>query len=171
LLLVKSTLPEKSDYIRKAYAGFDLTPLAGTRVETAQLTFTQVPTGMGFASEVPDSTFTVYGVTDDALPDWREDTLTWANAPANAPGGAAVDPAKAVKLGQFHARQGVQTGVFAVSGPALAEFLNARTRPFATFVLVRDTPGSGRNDYVHGFAGKEHPTLAPPTLKLVVSEK
>lgn len=168
LILVKSTVPESADYFRKGYVGFDLAALGGAKVVGAQLAFTQVPTGMGFASEVPDSTFSVHGVTDDALNHWPENGLLWEDAPGNAPGGSAVDPARTVKVGEFRLPQGVQSGVWSVNDPALAAFLNARTNGFATLVLVRDTLGSGRNDYVHGFAGKDHPTLPPPTLKLVV---
>jgi ferric-dicitrate binding protein FerR (iron transport regulator) len=171
LILVKNTLSRQTDYYRKGYAGFDLAPLAGLRVADAQLSFTQAPSGWGFASEVPDATFSVYGLTDEGLNDWPEDGLVWETAPANAPGGAAVDPAKTVKVGEFRLAQGVQTGVSSVTGPALAAFLNGRKTPFATFILVRDTPGSGRQDYVHGFAGRDHPTLPPPALKLVVEGK
>jgi hypothetical protein len=110
-------------------------------------------------------------VTDDRLTDWTEDGLSWANAPANAPGGSAVDPGKTVRVGEFRVPQGVQTGAFSIQSQALTAFLGTRTRPFATFILVRDTPGSGRQDYVHGFAGREHPTLPPPTLKVVVAGK
>ena len=171
LMLVKCATPQNPDYNRKAYIGLDLTPLAGARVQSATLTFTQCPTGMGFASEVPDSVFTVYGLTDEKLNGWSESGLLWENAPANASGGAKVNTTKTVKLGQFQVRQGVQVGVSSVSTPELAEFLNTRKQAFATFILVRDTPGSGRNDYVHGFASKDHPTLPPPTLKLVVEGK
>jgi hypothetical protein len=170
LLLVKCALTRNPDYNRKAYVGIDLAPLAGQRVHSATLTFTQTPTGMGFASEVPDSLFTVYGLTDETLNDWKEDGLLWETAPGNADGGANVNPTTTRKLGQFKVRQGVQAGVSSISTPELAEFLNSRKTPFATFLLVRDTPGSGRNDYVHGFAGRDHPTLPPPTLKLVVGE-
>jgi len=171
LLLVKCAQPHNSEYNRKAYVGLDLTQLAGAKAQSATLTFTQAPTGMGFASEVPDSTFTVYGLTDEKLNDWKETGLLWENAPGNASGGARVNPTKTVKLGQFQVRQGVQVGVSSVSTPELSEFLNTRKQPYATFILVRDTPGSGRNDYVHGFASKDHPTLPPPTLKLVVEGK
>ncbi|MBA4188105.1 MAG: iron dicitrate transport regulator FecR [Planctomycetaceae bacterium] len=169
LLLVKCSTANNPDYHRKAYVGLDLAPLVGTRVQSATLTFAQTPTGMGFASEVPDSTFSVYGVTDEKLNDWPEDNLLWESAPGNAAGGAAVNPAKTRKVGQFQVRQGVKAGVSSVSTPELAEFLNSRKQPFATFILARDTVGSGRNDYVHGFAGRDHPTLPPPTLKLVVA--
>ena len=42
------------------------------KVTDAQLTLTYTPTGMGFASEVPDATFAVYGLTDESLDDWDE---------------------------------------------------------------------------------------------------
>jgi ferric-dicitrate binding protein FerR (iron transport regulator) len=171
LLLVKTPPADKADYIRKTFIQFDLGPLAGQRIADAQLSFTQSPTGMGFASEVPDSTFTVYGVVDESLDDWRDERLTWENAPANAPGGAGVDPARTVKLGQFQVRQGIHTGVSSIGGAELAKFLARDTNGVVTLILVRDTAGSGRNDYVHGFAGRNHPTLPPPTLKLVVEGK
>ena len=48
------------------------------------------------------------------------------------------------------------------------DFLNRDTNGLATFILVRETKGSGRTDLVHGFANKRHPSLPPPTLKLTV---
>lgn len=44
--------------------------------------------------------------------------------------------------------------------------MNRDTNGMATFVLVRETAGSGRSCMVHGFAGRNHPTLPPPTLKV-----
>src|SRR5262249_59955760 len=129
LLLVKNTIDpktvdQKSAWVRKAYLGFDLAPLAGMRVVEAQLMLTFAPTNMGYASEVPDAVFAVYGLTDAALEGWDEKTLDWKNAPANAPDGAALDPQKAVRLGSFEMEQGVQTGAHGISGPALVDFLN-----------------------------------------------
>ena len=105
LLLVKNTLSVTGDYNRKAYLGLDLAPVAGWKVIDAQLSFTFTPTGMGFASEVPDATFIVYGLTDESLDDWDERAIRWNNAPANRPGGDAVDPAKVVRLGTFEIAQ------------------------------------------------------------------
>src|SRR5262249_40774039 len=124
LLLVKNTAIKGSGYFRKAYLGLDLTPVAGMKVVDAQLTLTFAPTGMGFASEVPDATFIVYGLTDETLDDWDERTMRWNNAPANRPGGADVDPAKVVRLGTFEIAQGVLQGSRGISGDALADFLN-----------------------------------------------
>jgi ferric-dicitrate binding protein FerR (iron transport regulator) len=168
LLLVKKTKPDSSDYTRKAYIGLDLASIAGMKVVDAQLSFTFTPTGLGFASEVPDATFAVYGVTDESLDNWDERAMRWSNAPANKPGGSGVDLAKTVLLGKFEISQGTPSGTRSISGERLADFLNSDTNQMATFILVRETAGSGRTDYVHGFANKNHPTLPPPTLKLAV---
>jgi ferric-dicitrate binding protein FerR (iron transport regulator) len=167
LLLVKNT-KRTSDYNRKAYVAFDLAPATGTKVIEAQLSFTFTPTGMGYASEVPDATFAVYGLTDETLDSWDEKKMRWADAPGNAPGGAAVDPAKTARLGTFEIAQGTLEGSRSISGQALVDFLNRDTNGLATFILVRETLGSGRADLVHGFAAKRHPSLPPPTLKLTV---
>lgn len=171
LLLVKKTTPDSSDYTRKAYIGLDLASIAGMKIVDAQLSFTFTPTGLGFASEVPDATFAVYGLTDESLDNWDERAIRWSDAPANKPGGSGVDPARTVLLGKFEIPQGTQSGTRSISGEKLVDFLNRDTNQIATFILVRETAGSGRTDYVHGFANKNHPTLPPPTLKLAVVPK
>jgi hypothetical protein len=171
LLLVKNTKDLTSLYKRKAYIGLDLSSVKGMRIVDAQLSVTFTPTGMGFASEVPDATFTVYGLTDETLDDWNERTMRWKDAPANRPGGNEVDPAKTIKLGTFEVPQGALEGTRSISGKPLVDFLNADTNGIATFILVRETPGSGRSDLVHGFAAKRHPSLPPPTLKLTLAPR
>ena len=69
-------------------------------------------------------------------------------------------------LGRFEIAQGILSGTREISGPALVNFLNRDTNQLATLIVVRETMGSGREDLVHGFAGKYHPSLLPPTLKL-----
>jgi ferric-dicitrate binding protein FerR (iron transport regulator) len=169
VLLVKST-PNPA-YNRKAYIGLDLTPVSGLQIIEAQLSLVLAPTGLGFASEVPDATFSVYGLTDESLDDWIERTILWENAPANRPGGAELDPAKVVLIGRFEVAQGVLSGTREISGPALVDFLNCDTNGLATLILVRETLGSGREDLVHGFAGRYHPNLLPPTLKLTAAPR
>jgi ferric-dicitrate binding protein FerR (iron transport regulator) len=171
LLLIKNSVPTSFNYFRKAYIGMDLAPIAGMKVIDAQLSFTFTATGMGFASEVPDATFVVYGLTDESLDSWDERTVRWSNAPANAPGGAELDVSNVVRLGTFEIAQGVLQGTRSVNGAALVDFLNRDTNSLATFILVRETKGSGRNDLVHGFANKRHPNLPPPTLKLTVAPR
>jgi hypothetical protein len=151
-----------------AYMGIDLAPIRNRRVVDADLSVTFAPTGMGFAALVPDATFVLYGVTDDALDDWDEKTINWMTAPANRPNGAGLDPDKVVRLGSFVVPQGQQTGTHTVGGPALMKYLQADANRFATFVLVRETVGTKGSDLVHGVASRRHPTLSPPTLRLTV---
>jgi ferric-dicitrate binding protein FerR (iron transport regulator) len=171
LLLVKYSASPKPDYERKAYIGMDLAPIAGMNVVEARLSLTFAPTGMGYAAEVPDATFAVYGLTDESLDDWHETAIRWNNAPANLPGGASLDLEKVTLLGTFEIVQGELSGTRSIEGPALADFLNRDTNGVATFMVVRQTQGSGRSDLVHGFANKKHPDLPPPTLRLTVAPR
>lgn len=168
LMLVKSTTTKSSSYNRKGYLRIDLNPLRGQTIHEARLSLTASPTGIGFASEVPDATFTVYGLTEESLDHWNIRTMTWTNAPAHSPIPTAVNRTQAIPLGTFQIPQAVQSGVYSIEGDALVDFLNRDTNGLATFIIVRDTLGSGRQDYVHGFANRNHPTLTPPTLKVSV---
>jgi hypothetical protein len=171
LILVKYSASKSQDYERKAYIGMDLSPIAGMNVLEARLSLTFSPTGMGYASEVPDATFAVFGLTDESLDDWDGDEIRWNDAPANLPGGASLDPAKVVRLGTFEIVQGELSGTRSVEGAPLADFLNRDTDGLATFIVVRETQGSGRFDLVHGFAYRKHPELPPPTLRLSVAPR
>ena len=167
LLLLKHT-PVKLPCRRKAWLAFDLSSLQGRQVSEASLSLAFEPTGWGYASLMPDAVFTVYGVTDDALDSWSADGLTWENAPANDIEGGGVVTGKAMKLGSFTMPQGVLEGVFSINSPELASFLNRDGNHLATFVVVRETPEPTGGTVVHGFAGNHHPTLKPPTLRMVV---
>jgi hypothetical protein len=171
LLLVKYSASRNQDYERKAYIGLDLSPIAGMNVAEARLSLTFAPTGLGYASEVPDATFAVYGLNDEALDDWDEDAIRWNNAPANLDGGASLDLSKVVRLGTFEIDQGELSGTRSIEGRPLADFLNRDRNGLATFIVVRETQGSGRCDLVHGFANKNHPELPPPTLRLAVTPR
>ena len=100
---------------------------------------------------------------------WDEQTIRWKDAPANLPGGANVDQSMVRRLGTFEIVQGELSGTRSIEGPALAGFLNRDTNGLATFIVVRETQGSGRSDLVHGFANKNHPDLPPPTLRLTLA--
>ena len=167
VLLVKNTADAMSAYHRKAYIGLDLAPASGLRIVRgpAQLRPRADRHGLRLRGPpTPPSACTAWSTNRWTAGD--EATTRWDDAPANAPGGAGLDPDKVVPLGRFGVEQGVLSGIREVSGPALVDFLNRDTNGLATFILVRETRGSGRLDLVHGFAGKHHPDLPPPTLKL-----
>jgi hypothetical protein len=169
LLLVKHT-PTKG-FQRKAYLRFDLTPLRDRKVSEASLTLNFEATGFGYASLTGECTFAVYGLTDHAQDNWSAETLTWENAPAFSPDAGTVDLSHAVKLGTFTTPRGVVSGSFSVDDPALGAFLNADSTGRATLIVVRENSEPGINSAVHGFAGNHHPTLAPPTLRLVLAQR
>jgi hypothetical protein len=171
LLLVKRAMAGRSNWDRRAYLGFDLLPLAGRRVVSAELGLTFADTGFGFAALVPDATFAVYGLTDEALDGWDEQALDWPTAPAGGSPGTPLDRRRAERLGEFVVPQGQHAGRYALAGEPLARFLRADTDGLATLIVVRDTPGTAPDDLVHGFAGRRHPTLPPPTLRLVVADR
>jgi len=166
LLLLKNAAVQACR--RKAWLGFDLSRLQGREIQNAVLTLTFEPTGWGYASLLPDSTFGVYGVTEDALDAWEETSLNWENAPANDTDGSGVDNSKAVRLGSFTMAQGVLEGAVTVRGEALAKFLQNDANRYATLVVVRETTELKSGGAVHGFAGNNHPTLKPPTLRVML---
>ncbi len=168
LLLVKSILPLEEKCQRKAYLGFDLSAVAGHEIRDARLDLSMCPVPNAYTALFPDATFAVYGLADEALDDWDDGTLNWANAPANRAGGTALDPDKVALLGRFQVEEGVQQGVFGIEGPALAEFLRRDHNGQVTLILVRETTETYQKGLIHGFASRYHPQLPPPTLKLTV---
>jgi len=169
LLLLKNS-PSKN-FRRRAYLRFDLAPLRDRRVEGASLTLNFEATGFGYASLTGECTFAVYGLTDHSQDSWSADTISWETAPAFSPDAGSVDTTRAVKLGTFTTPRGVVSGTYSIDGQPLADFLNADTTGRATLIVVRETSEPGSNSAVHGFAGNHHPALAPPTLRLTLSEK
>jgi len=165
-LLVKNSLDE--DWTRKAYLGFDLSPLSDYHVVEAVLNLTIESSGFGYASLVPDATFGVYGLTEETLDEWLESELDWDSAPSNLPGGAEVDLNRTVRIGEFIVIQGELAGSCEVSGRQLIDFLNEDTNQLATFIIVRETLESKVGSIVHAFAGKDHLTSAAPTLRMTV---
>ncbi len=166
LLLLKNT--PTANYLRKALLRFDLSAVPAGHIAEAALTLNFEATGFGYASLLGPSTFAVYGVTDESQDDWNAAALTWENAPAASGDAGNADPARAVKLGTFAMPAGVASGTYAIRGEALAAFLTADANRRATLVVVRESVEQQPNSAVHGFAGNHHPTLAPPTLRLVL---
>lgn len=171
LLGIKNTLPADAKFQRKAYLGFDLSSLRKQTIVDGRLDMMLTHTSAGYVSMFPDATFAVYGMVDKKLSNWNEAGLNWANAPANLPGGAALDPSKVMLLGKFVVRQGVQFGTCSVTSPELARFLNSQGNGIATLIVVRETVGQTDDSLIHNFASRYHPDLPPPTLKLTVKAK
>lgn len=165
LLLVKNGTVH-----RKAYLGYDLAHIDPDRIAEAELMLHFAPTGWGVASVVPDATFSVYGLLTDKP--WDESSLNEREAPANKTRRAKtwLEENKARKLGSFQVGQGVQSGIFGISGDTLATYLREHAGSTITLIVVRDTPELETNGLVHGFASRRHPVLRPPTLAIRLSE-
>ncbi len=165
LLLVKKSVKGAAD--RRAYLGFDLSGYDKDSIKEAELMLHFAPTNLGLASDVPDATFSVYGVVEDEP--WTEKTLREKNLPAHY-FRAPLDPKKYRKLDSFIVSQGVQTGQFGIQGTELVDFLREFAGSTVTLIVIRDTMETQTTGLVHGFASLRHPTLPAPTLAIRRSE-
>lgn len=155
---------------RKGYVSFDLSKFAGHKFTDAEFELTIEPSDLGFASVVPDSTFDVFGLTDESGDSWDENGLTWDHSPAHDPASPVRNqpmPEKTRLLGRFEIAQGVSRGTRSIRGPALRDFLNEDTNGIVTFIICRETDETQRSGLVHAFATKENGGKnAPPLLKV-----
>lgn len=157
---------------RKGYVAFDLARFAGKRIVDAEFVLHVEPSDLGFASLVPDATFAVYGLTNEAEDEWSEDGVSWKVAPAHDPDApnTAMPTSGAILLGQFSIPQGTTRGAFSIKGDALTKFLRADTNAFVTLIVCRQTDETSRNGLVHAFATKENSRNTPPILRLKTGE-
>ncbi|MDZ4288227.1 MAG: DNRLRE domain-containing protein, partial [Prosthecobacter sp.] len=154
---------------RKAYVTFDLARFAGKEIAGAEFVLHAEPSDLGFASLVPDATFSVYVLTDETQDAWSETELTWDQAPAHsmAPEHHSRPVAAQTRLiGKFIVPQGSNRGAYTLSGPDLVSFLNEDTNGLATFIICRDTDETARNGLAHAFASKENSRNTPPLLRV-----
>ena len=156
---------------RKAYLAFDLSRFRGKQITEAEFVIHVEPSELGFASLVPDATFTVYALTDEAQDLWNEETLRWSAAPAHDESEehrTKAISAQSRRLGQFVVPQGTTRGAFTVKSHELLEILRADTNGLVTLILCRETDETARNGLAHAFASKENTRNSPPTLRLKV---
>ena len=157
----------KVELNRKGYIAFDLSKFAGQTIEDAELVLTIDPSELGFAIFVPDATFAVYGVLDEAADSWEEGGLSWQDAPAHADG-HLPDLTKVKLLGKFEIAQGINRGTRKLRGKDLADFLNADTNQIATLIICRETDETADSGLVHAFSTKENDTRSAPMLRVKV---
>ena len=165
LLMVKHTeLHASRGNERRIVLTFDLSQIDAPNVADAQLVLDPKPTGFGFPSLVPDSRFAVYGITQNALNLWEENTLLWESLPGCTDSG--VEPEATTRLAEFSIARGAGSGPLTVRGDAISGFLRSRKDGLASFIIVRETGESDPSGLVHGFASKEYPGGNPPTLRI-----
>ena len=169
-LVVKSTDYHAAIFTSKAYVAFDLKRLRGKKVSNALFQLQILKSPRGYASFVPDATFSVYGITNQDLDQWNEESLTWENAPANGEG-SSINLDDARLLGQFVIPQGEDSGFATIEGEELATFINEDVNRLVSLLIVRDTLETHRRGLAHTFA--RHNTLngIAPTLRLIIENE
>jgi len=163
MVLIKNST---NDYNRKGYLRFDLKRLEKRKTNSVSLKFTMVHSRLGsLALSQKEARFSVYGVMEDHLDQWRQGLLDWNSAPANAAGSTEVDQSKTIRLGGFELPRGKVSGEVGFSSDELKNLINQDRNRLITLIIVCDSLGDqiGSN-YVYAIAGKEHPSLMPPTL-------
>lgn len=171
-MLVKTSKPDDPKSDRKSIFTIDLAAIGEldwTNISEVELFLSYGPTELGYASSVPDSTFTVYGLVDESCDNWDPETLTWKNFPGNGPRHTFQD-AFWRPLGSFKIEQGSRTGTVEIKGDVLKEFIRSDTNDLATFAIARDTYATENYGLVHGFANRHHPEMMPPRLRFRLLE-
>ncbi len=165
-VLVKNPFDGFEQFSRKGYFSFDLSALNGQAISDARFVLTLRPSGLGFASKVPDCEFIVYGLTDQSLDDWSPPHLDWSTAPANLDDAWRVNERQSRELGRFTILRGKQHGQVSIDGSDLVDFLNSDINNQVTLIVVRTTQETTAGGLVHGFASGANSIAAPPALVL-----
>ncbi len=170
LLMIKLAKRGFNEFDRKIYLQFDLSNVDLDQVSEASLTMTASPTGIGYASRMPDATFEVFALTDDELDGWAMDNLTWENAPANVSAGNQLNETKTLPLETFTIPRGQTQGTYTISGDKLLNQIKSDANRLVTLIIVPQTREGTSGAIVHGFAAGNHLTLPPPTLRLIMEK-
>ena len=164
-----------STWNRKAYMRFNLSGLAFDRTTSladATLRLNFVDSGAGGTGNDTSWLFEVYGLADgDPGEGWLESEITWNNAPANDTDSGHELLANALSLGTF-SLTGKGIGEFGFSSEELIDFIAESTvDDLLTFIIVRDTAGTGTETYSHAIGSWEQDAVLGPQLFLVSSEQ
>lgn len=165
LLMVKySTLAIKN--VRLSYITFDLSDQPIQKLLDAKFSLDLQPSGKGFAAQIPDCDFTVYGILDHEGDEWDEANLTTDNAPSFNKKTLKLDKSNLNSLGHFKIARGISSGTRSISTKSLIEFIKNNKNGKVTFIIERDNDELGNQGLVNAFASKENPLAAPPRLLL-----
>lgn len=156
---------------RRSLIGFRLGGINPRDIGRARLVLNLVPTGLGFASSLPEvSTFQIHGVRDDAtLEAWCAGPLDWDQAPGSDGWNEGIDESEVQLLGSFDIPRGQTSGTIQFESPELLDFIRADKTGQVDFLLVRATPPLDDWSLVHAFAASTHPTSAGPSLEVKVA--
>lgn len=165
-MFVNTSTEEDAHTNRKAIFSFDLKQFKDRRSFSRSVLFlSHGPTGLGYATLVPDADFTVYGLIDETYDNWNVESLDWQSFPGNVDG-SRLDPAIWQPVGRFSIKQGTLSGVVQITSDALDDLIRQDSNSMVTFAIVRDTCAGDVKGLVHGFATQFHPELPPPRLQI-----
>ena len=155
---------------RRSLIAFELAGLGGREVANAALRLNLVPSGMGYARLLADSTeIEVYGIRDDAaFETWPATGLKWADAPGSTADSRDIDHTEVTPLGSFRIERSRLSGPVVFESPELSRFVDEDQSGTVAFLLVSNTMPLGHWSLVHAFASSLHPEAAGPMLEVEV---
>ncbi|MCM8529814.1 MAG: DNRLRE domain-containing protein [Lentisphaeraceae bacterium] len=152
------------DYARKAYLKFNLKNFDPKSIKKVSFNINMLDSKVGFASYVKDATFDIYGISNEALDNWKPKELNWKNAPGTVNNPGKMNPQETQLLGSFFMPQGIYTGAYEVSSKELLSFIKSDTNKQITIVIVRRTAETERSGLAHAFASSKNTKVLPPRL-------
>ena len=153
---------------RRSLIGFNLDGMDNGRIRSAKFRMNLVPSGLGFASFLPNScSFEIYGIKDDVgLESWWSGSLNWKDAPGSLAKGNGIDHSEVELLATFEIPKGQQEGPITIETDDLIEYLKRDTTGEVGFLVVMTTVPKRSWSLVHAFASSEHHDAAGPTLEV-----
>lgn len=168
LVMVKETSLAPNNR-RRGIVSFVLRSAPVEKIREAELFLDVESSGLGFSTLVPDSSFAVYGITDDSLDDWEENEIVWNTFPAATDD--SILPGVTAKVGTFEILRGAQASTsIRMNTPELARLLREDGNRIITLLIVRETGEFEDQGLVHAFAAREHLTAKAPTLYLKLED-
>jgi len=160
LVMVKN---KKDMFARKGYLGFDCSELNLEEAKSTELVMNFVYSGYGAAALSKTSTFSVWGIKEDQLDDWKQGRIPWKTGPANVQEADRLNPNLAVKLGEFSIPRGRHRAEYRMGSDDLLSFIKSDSNRFITLVVVCEDFHAG-NDLVYSMVGRLHPSGKAPSL-------
>ena len=160
LVMVKN---KKDMFARKGYLGFDCSELDLEEAKSVELVMNFVYSGYGAAALSKTSRFSVWGVKEDQLDDWKQGRMPWKTGPANVNEADSLNPNLAVRLCEFTIPRGRHEAEYRVGSDDLLSFIESDTNRFITLVVICEDFHAS-NDLVYSVVGRLHPSGKAPSL-------
>jgi hypothetical protein len=157
---------------RRSLFGFDLGELEKQRIRSAKIRLNIVPSGLGFASFLPETShFEIYGIRDKiGLENCWTTSLNWADAPGSVANGVKIDDSEVELLGTFEIPKGRQEGSVTLATDRLVDYLVSDTTGEVGFLVVMTNIPKREWSLVHAFASSSHHHASGPTLEIELEE-